>query len=909
MRSLHHFVFPKRRANARGNESPRRRRSVLDLETLEGRIVPSTTTYSIDGTGNNLSSAAQGSAGTDLIRVSPVAYADGISALSLAIDQSARVISDLLNNQADPANPGQDLETRDQNNLSDYGYSWGQFLDHDMDLTTTNSGEVLSIPADRNDPNGMGDQTFVRSTYDPATGTSTSHPRQQVNSVTSYLDLSQVYGSSAAIADALRTHSGGLLKTSPGNMLPYDNSTYFTAAQLAVINMANDAHAVATDNLFVTGDVRGNENVELTALQTLFVRNHNLIATQLQKLHPGWTDEQLYQEARRLNIAEYQEITYNYYLPDLLGAGALSKYTGYKANVNASISTEFSTIGFRFGHSLLDGEIERHTNVGVDSLPNDPAGASLSLATDFFDPNVLNPNGVIDPLTGHISSDIGALLKAQADGNAQADDLLAVNDVRNLLFGNGGATDNGMDLIARDVERARDHGIGTYNQVRQAYGLKPVTSFAQITSNVQVQKALQAAYGTVDNIDPFEGGLAEDHVAGSDMGPLFSRILSDQFSRLRDGDRLFYLNQKFSPEELKIMQQGDTLTKVIEANTNITNLQPDVFVFKASISGTVTGAPGGTGTRTSPLRGLPGITVELQNSDGEVVATTVTDSQGRYSFTQQNGVSATGNYTVSLVLPAGASQSSANPSSILISRGDANISGVNFVLNTQSTQPKATHFGVLLPQNVQAGQPFTVVVEAQDVNNHLASGFTGTITLALGTADSGASLPASYTFTARDHGIHAFRVTLAATGKQTVTVSSNGASGSASTVVHASQSSTVTHFALLFQALSGGSGLFGGIGQAIVGSPVLVSVVALNAANQIVTGFTGTVTFSSSDATSVASATRNGASTALSSFSYTFTASDKGSHLFALTFDTPGLDSLTVLGAGVTDTASVRVRS
>jgi hypothetical protein len=894
MSSLTHFVFSKCHAPATHDSSSRRRRSFLDLERLECRIVPSANTYSIDGTGNNLTNSAQGSALTDLIRISPAAYADGISALSMAVDQSARVISDLLNNQADPANPGQDLNTRDQNNLSDYGYSWGQFLDHDLDLTTTNSGELLSILADPNDANGMGDQTFVRSTYDPATGTSTSNPRQQVNSVTSYLDLSQVYGSSAAIADALRTHSGGLLKTSPGNMLPYDNSTYFTPEQLAVINMANDAHAVATENLFVTGDVRGNENVELTSLQTLFVRNHNLIAAQLQKLHPGWTDEQLYQEARRLNIAEYQEITYNYYLPDLLGAGALSKYTGYKSNVNASISTEFSTISFRFGHSLLDGEIERQNNSGLDALPTDPAGSSLSLATDFFDPNVLNPNGVVDPLTGHISSDIGVLLKAQADGNAQADDLLAVNDVRNLLFGNGGITDNGMDLIARDIERARDNGIGSYNQVRQAYGLKPVTSFAQITSNMQVQKELQAAYGTVDNIDPFEGGLAEDHVAGSDMGPLFTRIVADQFTRLRDGDRLFYLNQKFSAEELKIIQQGNSLAKVIEANTNITNLQPDVFVFKASINGTVTGVAGGMGTRSSPTRGLPGITVQLQDSDGNLVASTVTDSQGHYSFTQQNGLSATGNYSVSLVLPAGASQTSANPATVLISRGDTTVNGVDFVLNTQSTQPKATHFSVLLPQNVQSGQPFMVVVEALDANNHLASGFTGTINLTLGTSDSGASLPASYTFTARDHGIHAFQVTLTALGKQTVTASSDGATGNGSTTVHAA--SVAAKVVVLAPQ------------QTTVGAPTAVTVEVLDAAGRLIPNFIGTVTLTSSDTLATGAADRGSTSTNLP-LTYTFTPSDRGKHLFSLSFFTPGLDTLTVEGAGVTNSADVQVKA
>src|SRR5205085_921104 len=145
---------------------------------------------------------------------------------------------------------------------------------------------------------------------------SAANPRQQVNVNTSFLDLSQVYGSNATVADALRTHVGGLLKTSPGNELPFNSTTYFTVAQLAALNMANDVGAVPSTSLYAAGDVRGNETLELTALQTLFVRYHNRIAGILQKAHPTWTDEQLYQEARKLNIATEQMITYNNYLPD-----------------------------------------------------------------------------------------------------------------------------------------------------------------------------------------------------------------------------------------------------------------------------------------------------------------------------------------------------------------------------------------------------------------------------------------------------------------------------------------------------------------------------------------------------------------------------------------------------------------
>jgi hypothetical protein len=658
-----------------------RRRYCLHFDLLEERALPSTTGFRpIDETGNNQASPTLGTAGTDLLRVSPSAYADGISSPSLPNNASARVISDLLNNQADPNNQSQDINTVDQKSLSDFGYAWGQFIDHDMDLTPTNPNDLLTILADPNDPSKMGNQTFERSVSDHSTGTSTTNPRQQVNAVTSYLDLSQVYGSTAAIADALRTHVGGLLKTSPGNMLPYDNSTYFTPAQLAAISMANDSGAVATQNLFVTGDVRGNENVELTALQTLFVRNHNRIAAELQAEHPGWTDEQLYQEARKLNIATYQMITYQYYLPDLLGARAMPQYTGYNPNVNPSIATEFSTIAFRFGHSLLSGGIERQGNNGQDVLPNDPAGAGISLATDFFDPNVLNPAGVVDPVTGHISTDIGPILKGDADGPAQADDLLAINEVRDLLFANGGLTDNGQDLIARDVERARDDGIGSYNEVRQAYGLQPVTKFAQITSNVQVQKELQAAYGSVNNIDPFEGGLAEDHAPGSDMGPLFTQILIDQFTRLRDGDRFFYLNESFNQDELRIMQQGNTLGKVIEANTNITNLQSDVFVFQVSISGTVTAGQATRGPSYDATRGLAGVTVQLEDASGNVLATTVTGAGGQYSFNIFNGIGGTGVYQVVVQMPANYTSLAPTTVTIPISRGGQNMSGENFQL-------------------------------------------------------------------------------------------------------------------------------------------------------------------------------------------------------------------------------------
>src|SRR4029077_6486416 len=136
----------------------------------------------------------------------------------------------------------------------------------------------------------------------------------------------------------------------------------------------------------------------------------------------------------------------------------------------------------------------------------------------------------------------------------------------NFLFGPPGA--GGSDLIARDIQRGRDHGLTDYNSMRAAYGLPRVTSFAQITSNVQVQQKLQQLYGSVNNIDAFVGALAEDHAPGADVGPLTKAVLVDQFTRLRDGDRFFYLNQ-FSGTQLSNLVANTSLTKIIERNTGV----------------------------------------------------------------------------------------------------------------------------------------------------------------------------------------------------------------------------------------------------------------------------------------------------------------------------------------------------
>ncbi len=616
-------------------------RSMMSVNPVGASPAPLLPAESINGIGNNVAHPTWGSTGQDLLRLSPAAYGDGISTPSGADRPGARLVSNLL-----AASPEGGI-TNDRD-FTAFVYAWGQFLDHDLGLTdTATPRERLPIPVPTGDPsfdpNSTGTMTISmsRSAYDPATGTATGNPRQQTNSITAFIDGSQVYGSDATRAAALREFVGGRMRTSAGNLLPFNTTG---------LANANDAHVVADNQLFLAGDVRANENPELVALQTLFVREHNRIAAEAAAKNPTWTDEQVYQHARRMVISEIQEITYNEFLPAILGANtpaanALQNYRGYRADVNPGIATEFSTAAFRLGHSMLGEDIQFLDNNG------NAVRDEVRLKDVFFDPRSVSEVG-IEPLLKYLASD-----------RAQEIDTKVIDDVRNFLFGAPGQ--GGFDLVSLNIQRGRDHGLADYNTVRVAYGLPKVTSFAQITSDTAVQASLQQAYGSVDKLDLWVAGLAEKHLPGSSLGETFTRILVDQFSRLRDGDRYWYQNAL--PAKAISDVQNNSLVDVIRRNTQLTNLQPDVFSFRTSIGGNIFADGNRDGVRQSPEGGVAGTTVTLVTMAGATVATTRSDARGDYSF---RGIDL-GSFRVVVTPPAGAGQTGEGVKSrvVAITRG------------------------------------------------------------------------------------------------------------------------------------------------------------------------------------------------------------------------------------------------
>jgi hypothetical protein len=389
-------------------------------------------------------------------------------------------------------------------------------------------------------------------------------------------------------------------------------------------------------NAVEAGDVRANENIALTAVHTLFAREHNRIVAALPA---NLSEEEKFQLARRVVGAEEQYVTYTEFLPAL--GVRLARYRDYDPTVNAGLSNEFATVGYR-GHSMIHGTMEpvagpkRYSPAqlagfraeGIAVQHEDGAvKLEIPLGLTFGNPDLLQRVG------------LGPLLRGFGAEREYRNDELIDNQLRSVLFEvpkpgvtNPSACLDGpslancfagvADLGAIDIQRGRDHGMPTYNELRRAYGLAPQWSFAEITGErttrfprdrainrhdplddpsildfVQLRDAggkvvkpgtdaakeevvsvvrrttlaarLRAIYRDPGRLDAFVGMLAEPHLRGTEFGELQLAIWKRQFEALRDGDRFFYLNDPYLNTIVREygIDYRHTLAEIIDMNT------------------------------------------------------------------------------------------------------------------------------------------------------------------------------------------------------------------------------------------------------------------------------------------------------------------------------------------------------
>ena len=513
---------------------------------------------SVDGTCNNTTDPSRYEWGaSDIILMremdSDFGASDPFNAMNGEERQSPRAISNAL--------CAQEGDVPNQRNLSSMVFTWGQFVDHDIDLTPEGHTEYEPIILPEDEPLFTSDIPFFRSEVEVGTGEIIA--REQRNLITSWIDASNIYGSDMARANWLRTFENGKLKSSSGDLLPFNtvDGEYESALDPSAPGMAGDTDREGNGvKTFASGDVRAAEQPGLTSLHTLFMREHNRICDLLTD-QDFTDDEEMYQIARKWVGAIIQSITYSEFLPAL--GIEMGSYRGYDDDIQPDIFNMFATVAYRLGHTMVSDEL-----ILIDAQCRDDG--SVGLMESFFNPDVLREHNI-----GRILNGLNKQIQEEVD-------LQIIDNLRNFLFGDPSAEFVfGLDLASLNIQRARDHGMPDYNTIRAHFLGQKANRFRDITRSGDRQNALREAYGSVDNIDAWIGMLAEDQVHGSSLGPTLKAILEVQFGRLRDCDYFYFEKDEFFNSGHIDMIKNARLADIILMNTNLNKLGTNVF-FQAS---------------------------------------------------------------------------------------------------------------------------------------------------------------------------------------------------------------------------------------------------------------------------------------------------------------------------------------
>ncbi|XP_055951499.1 peroxidase-like isoform X1 [Argiope bruennichi] len=344
--------------------------------------------------------------------------------------------------------------------------------------------------------------------------------RQQVNGVTAALDASMVYGTNNKRMMDVRANDGtgkmAVSSTEYGDdLLPEDNGRYGIFCRQKKLLTC-----------FMTGDVRVNQHFYLTGISTYYMREHNRIATILKKMNPHWEEERLYQEARRINTATLQCITYKEYLPVLLGPYIMDQFnltikngshgTNYNSSLRLGVSNEFSTAAFRL-HSMvpkfMDGQHSRFKDY-------------------YSNPELLQKGNMEEIMQGSYKVP------------SEEYDHYYVDDVTNYMAKRRGVP-YGLDLGSLDIQRGRDHGIAPYVVMVRfcSEGRVVITTFDDLAPLLMTEEnaeMLKENYNAVEDIDLFVGIQIEKLFPGAAVGPTAACVIAMQFYSNKFGDRFFF---------------------------------------------------------------------------------------------------------------------------------------------------------------------------------------------------------------------------------------------------------------------------------------------------------------------------------------------------------------------------------
>ncbi|KAM6968604.1 thyroid peroxidase [Tautogolabrus adspersus] len=396
--------------------------------------------------------------------------------------------------------------------------------------------------------------------------------RQQMNSITSFIDASVVYGHTPKLERNLRDLSGFNGKLAVNNQFKDANGRPYLPYVTNLPSSCRQDPDGERVECFSAGDSRVNEGLPLTTLHTLWLREHNRIAEALKHINDHWSPETIYQETRKIIGALHQIITMRDYIPKIIGSKSfehyIGPYGGYDPTTDPSASNVFATAAFRFGHATISPIVGRLN----ESFQDHEHFPQLKLQNTFFSPWRIVKEGGIEPILRGL---IGTAARA-----VTADRLLTEELTERLVVLN---IPQHMDLASLNLQRGRDHALPGYNDWRAFCGLTSINTlddFKKVMKESKIAEKILKIYKHPDNIDVWLGGLVENVLPGSRTGPLFGCLIGKQMKALRDGDRFWWEAEGIFGQQQKVELLKGSLSRIICDNSNIKEVLPDSFRFR-----------------------------------------------------------------------------------------------------------------------------------------------------------------------------------------------------------------------------------------------------------------------------------------------------------------------------------------
>lgn len=398
-----------------------------------------------------------------------------------------------------------------------------------------------------------------------------THPVDRRRNTSNHdIDLCQIYGLTEKTTRLLRAHSGGRMTTQlidgeeyldylcepdgKGDFKVRDCYAELPAGERdlgSVLRGFTDIQPSRKEKLYATGLERGNQSIGYVALSTIFVREHNRLASGLAAKHPGWNDERLFQTARMINIVLEMKLILNEYINHILGIDMFrldhqfaEKEHWYRANW---MSVEFDLL-YRW-HGLAPDGIE------IDGKVVSPR-------------EFRNNNGLLERYG------VGAVIDAAS--RQRAGEIGLFNTPSYL-----------WDAEWQSIQMGRDFRLRSFNDYRERFSLPRLGSFEALTSDPHTQKELERLYGDIDNVELVVGLFAEEPQAGVLFGDLMSNMVAyDAFTQIFSNPLLsenVYGPETFSEWGLEQIESTNSLEALVARNVSGTG-------FKVSL-GVATTAP------------------------------------------------------------------------------------------------------------------------------------------------------------------------------------------------------------------------------------------------------------------------------------------------------------------------------